>query len=211
MRNEIQRRRNLSYITVCRYTGNPERIGGHAASDERGAGAGKARSGGAYRRSAQGRKPPVFRKGRPGGGNHTQDHEAGDGSGKIYGLGHAVYTVSDPRARLLRKYAVDVAEEKGFMAELNLLSKVEELGVPVLMKEKNLDMPVCANVDLYTGLIYRMLGIPEELCTPLFAVARISGWCAHRIEEVLTGGRLMRPAYRASMIRLPYVDINDRT
>ena len=137
--------------------------------------------------------------------------EAGDGSGKIYGLGHAVYTVSDPRARLLRKYAVDVAEEKGFMAELNLLSKVEELGVPVLMKEKNLDMPVCANVDLYTGLIYRMLGIPEELCTPLFAVARISGWCAHRIEEVLTGGRLMRPAYRASMIRLPYVDINDRT
>ena len=136
--------------------------------------------------------------------------EAGDRSGKIYGLGHAVYTISDPRAGLLRKYAVDVAREKGCEDQLELLKKVEEYGIPILMEEKNMDMPICANVDLYSGLIYRMLGIPEELCTPLFAVARISGWCAHRIEEVMTGGRLMRPAYRASMIRVPYVDIKDR-
>ena len=136
--------------------------------------------------------------------------EAGDRSGKIYGLGHAVYTVSDPRAKLIRKYAVDVAKEKGYMEELELLEKVEEFGVPILMEEKQMDMPICANVDLYSGLIYKMLGIPEELCTPLFAVARISGWCAHRIEEVMTGGRLMRPAYRASMIRVPYIDIENR-
>ena len=136
--------------------------------------------------------------------------EAGDRSGKIYGLGHAVYTVSDPRAKLIRKYAVDVAKEKGYMEELELLEKVEEFGVPILMEEKEMDMPICANVDLYSGLIYKMLGIPEELCTPLFAVARISGWCAHRIEEVMTGGRLMRPAYRASMIRVPYIDIENR-
>lgn len=136
--------------------------------------------------------------------------QAGDKSGKIYGLGHAVYTMSDPRAHLIKKYAVDVASEKGCLDELRLLEKVEKCGIPVVMEAKNLDMPICANVDLYTGLVYKMLGIPEELCTPLFAIARIAGWCAHRTEEALTGGRIMRPAYRASMIRKPYVDIKDR-
>ena len=136
--------------------------------------------------------------------------EAGDKSGKIYGVGHAVYTISDPRARLIKKYATDVAREKGCFEELMLLEKVEKCGVPVVMEEKKLDLPICANVDLYTGLVYKMLGIPEDLCTPLFAIARIAGWCAHRIEEAATGGRIIRPAYRAALRRVPYVDIKDR-
>lgn len=136
--------------------------------------------------------------------------EAGDRTGKVYGIGHAVYTVSDPRAKLIKKYTAEVAEEKGYIDEFRLLEKVEECGVPVVMEEKDLVLPVCANVDLYTGLVYKMLGIPEDLCTPLFAIARISGWCAHRIEEVLTGGRIMRPAYKAGIIRVPYVALKDR-
>ena len=136
--------------------------------------------------------------------------EAGDRSGKIYGLGHAVYTISDPRAKLIKKYAAEVAEEKGFLEEFRLLEKIETLGVPAVMEEKNLILPICANVDLYTGMIYRMLGIPEDLCTPLFAIARIAGWCAHRMEEAATGDRLIRPAYRAAMRRVPYVPIEER-
>lgn len=136
--------------------------------------------------------------------------EAGDKSGKVYGLGHAVYTLSDPRAKLLKRYAVEVATEKGYLDELNLIMNIEKCGVPVIMEEKKMDIPICANVDLYTGMIYKMLGIPEELCTPLFAIARIAGWCAHRIEEATTGGRLYRPAYRAAVRKVPYVDIAHR-
>ena len=138
------------------------------------------------------------------------DGEAGDRSGKIYGMGHAVYTISDPRAVAIRKYARTLAEEKGYLDELELLESVERLGAPLLMERFHRTLPICANVDLYSGLVYQMLDIPQDLFTPLFAIARVSGWCAHRLEELLTGGRIMRPAYRSSMRYASYVPIEDR-
>lgn len=125
------------------------------------------------------------------------DKKAGDGSGKIYGLGHAVYTLSDPRAVLLKKYARAVCDAKGFGGEFAFMERIERQGVRLLYDRLGTRKRVCANVDFYSGLVYRMLGFPEELYTPLFAIARIAGWCAHRIEEALTGGRIIRPAYRA--------------
>ena len=136
--------------------------------------------------------------------------EAGDRSGKIFGLGHAVYTMSDPRAALIRQYAKDMAEQRGFGEDLALLETVERVGIPLVMERSGNKKPICANVDLYSGLVYRMLGIPQELYTPLFAIARIAGWCAHRIEEVMSGGRIMRPAYRTVMDYKPYVPIDER-
>ena len=139
------------------------------------------------------------------------DGEAGDRSGKLYGLGHAVYTMSDPRAVLLKKYARHMAQIKGYEAEFDLLQKVEELGIPLVQERRHSDTPMCANVDMYSGLIYQMLDIPPDLFTPLFAVARITGWCANRMEEVITGHRIMRPAYRAVTIRGHYVPMEERT
>jgi citrate synthase len=136
--------------------------------------------------------------------------EGGDGSGKIYGLGHAVYTMSDPRAVLIKKYAQGMAAEKGRLEEFRFMERVERLGIDLLMEKKKDGFPLCANVDFYSGFVYSMLGIPEELYTPLFAIARIAGWCAHRMEEVLTGGRIMRPAYRAAMERTEYIPIEQR-
>ena len=136
--------------------------------------------------------------------------EAGDKSGKIYGLGHAVYTISDPRAVLLKKYARHMAEIKGYDEDFQLLEKIEELGIPMIQNKTGSDMPMCANVDMYSGLVYTMLGIPEDVFTPLFASARIAGWCANRIEEVLTGNRIMRPAYRAVTIHNHYVPMQER-
>lgn len=130
--------------------------------------------------------------------------EGGDKSGKIYGLGHAVYTWSDPRCILLKRYAHKLAEEKGYMDEFLLMEKIEEIGIPLIMDYRKTEMPMCANVDMYSGLVYSMLGISEDLYTPLFATARIAGWCANRIEEVLTGNRIMRPAYRAVVKKVPY-------
>ena len=143
--------------------------------------------------------------------NKLLDGEAGDRSGKIYGLGHAVYTISDPRAELLRGYASEMAERKGRFDDFRLLEKIERLGVELLMERKHLSIPICANVDLYSGLVYSMLGIPQELFTPLFACARIAGWCAHRIEEVLTGNRLIRPGYRAAIRPRVYTPMSERT
>ncbi|MDR0951591.1 MAG: citrate synthase [Oscillospiraceae bacterium] len=137
--------------------------------------------------------------------NKIMDKQAGDRSGKIYGLGHAVYTVSDPRAVVLKKFSESVAVEKGFGDEFALMDRIERLGVKIIMERKNFSVPLCANVDMYSGLVYTMLGIPEELFTPLFAISRIAGWCAHRIEEVLTCGKIMRPAYRASFHEQTYV------
>lgn len=137
--------------------------------------------------------------------------EAGDGSGKIYGLGHAVYTVSDPRAVLLKKYAKHIAEIKGYGDDFQLLEKVEKYGIPMIQEQHHTDIPMCANVDMYSGLVYTMLGIPEDVFTPLFASARIAGWCANRIEEVVTCHRIMRPAYRAVVKRVHYDPIDERT
>ena len=136
--------------------------------------------------------------------------EVGDRSGKIYGLGHAVYTLSDPRAVLIKAYAGHLAEVKGFADDFELLEKVETIGAQLLQEKRRSDDPICANVDMYSGLVYHMLGIPQEVFTPLFATARIAGWCANRIEEVLTGNRIMRPAYRAVTIHNHYVPMLDR-
>ena len=136
--------------------------------------------------------------------------EAGDRSGKLYGLGHAVYTISDPRAELLKKYARHMAEIKGYADEFALLQKVEELGIPLLQERRRDDTPMCANVDMYSGLVYTMLGIPQDVFTPLFASARIAGWCANRMEELLTCSRIMRPAYRAVSIKGQYIPMEQR-
>ena len=133
----------------------------------------------------------------------------GDGSGLLYGMGHAVYTISDPRALILRENARELAYEKGFEDEFDLLCLVEKLGPEVFAQEKG-SKTVCANVDLYSGLIYKMLGISEDLFTPLFAISRIPGWCAHRIEEVVFANRIMRPAYKYLGVRQKYKTIEER-
>ncbi len=135
------------------------------------------------------------------------DGRAGDGSGKIYGLGHAVYTRSDARTVVIKQYAREMAREKGREEEMDFRERVERIGLELLAEKKG---ETCANVDFYSGFVYDMLGIPRELYTPLFAVARIAGWCAHRIEEVLTGGRIMRPAYRAVSEPSRYVPLAER-
>lgn len=138
------------------------------------------------------------------------DGEGFDRSGKIYGLGHAVYTMSDPRALLIKKYARELAEKWGRLDDFRLIENVERLGIDEIRRRKHSDKPMCANVDLYSGLVYDMLGIPRELFTPLFATARIAGWCAHRIEEVATCHRIMRPAYRATAKKLAYLPPEER-
>lgn len=136
--------------------------------------------------------------------------EAFDHSGKIYGMGHAVYTVSDPRALLLREKARNLAAEKGCLEEYNLYRMVEELAPGIIMDVHHSDKQICANVDLYSGFVYTMLNIPRELFTPLFAISRISGWSAHRIEELVAGGRIYRPAYKNVCERRAYIPIDER-
>jgi citrate synthase len=136
--------------------------------------------------------------------------EAYDGSGLLYGQGHAVYTKSDPRARLLRDKAAILAAEKGFTEEFDLYRRIERLVPAVFRKIKGLDKEICANVDFYSGFVYRMLGLPTELYTALFAVSRVAGWCAHRMEEIISGGRIIRPAYKCVQNRVPYVPLDAR-
>ena len=138
------------------------------------------------------------------------DGTVGDESGKIYGLGHAVHTVSDPRAVIIKKHARTLAADKGRLEELELMESVERIGIDLIMKRKHMNIPMCANVDMYSGLIYSMLGIPVELYTPLFAIARSAGWCAHRMEEALTGNRIMRPAYRSPVVKTDYIPMERR-
>ena len=122
--------------------------------------------------------------------------EAFDHSGLIYGMGHAVYTLSDPREKLLKSFAEKLAKEKGLENEFALYDRVERLAKEEIMTHRKMFKPVCANVDFYSGFVYTMLGIPEELFTPLFAIARIAGWSAHRLEELLNAGKIIRPAYK---------------
>jgi citrate synthase len=136
--------------------------------------------------------------------------EAGDGSGLIYGQGHAVYTRSDPRARLLRDKASILAAEKRLADEFNLYRLIERLAPAAFRKVKNSGKEICTNVDFYSGFVYRMLGIPRELYTPLFAVSRVAGWCAHRMEELISGGRIIRPAYKCVQKRLKYTPLDRR-
>ena len=138
------------------------------------------------------------------------DGSAGDGSGKIYGLGHAVYTMSDPRAVVIKHYAMSLAEQKGRADDLILMERIEQMGIEKIMARRSRRIAMCANIDMYSGLIYDMLGLPEDMYTPLFASARMAGWCAHRMEELATGKRIMRPAYRAALIRAPYIPVEER-
>src|SRR5574344_2014366 len=122
--------------------------------------------------------------------------EAFDHTGLIYGLGHAIYTINDPRATILRDHAAKLAKEKGLEDEYNLYKLIERLGPEVIYEKHGDEKKICVNVDFYSGFIYTMLNIPRELFTPLFAVSRIAGWSAHRIEEIVAGGRIYRPAYK---------------
>lgn len=136
--------------------------------------------------------------------------EAFDYSGKIYGMGHAVYTISDPRALLLREKARKLAEEKNCMEEYNLYRMVEGIAPEIIMEVHHSDKQICANVDLYSGFVYTMLNIPRELYTPIFAISRIAGWSAHRIEELVAGGRIYRPAYKNVCEERKYVPLDRR-
>ncbi len=138
------------------------------------------------------------------------NREAGDKSGLVYGMGHAVYTLSDPRQVILKREALKLAEEKGYGDEFKALDLIEKLTPEIFASEKNNNKKICANVDLYSGLIYQMLGIPEDLYTPLFAIARVAGWSAHRIEELISGNRVIRPAYKNMAIPKEYAPIDER-
>ncbi len=136
--------------------------------------------------------------------------EANDHSGLIYGMGHAVYTLSDPRAVILKENARKLAEGTEYEREFNLLELCEKLTPGLFEEVKGEAKIMCANIDMYSGLVYRMLGIPEELVTPLFAVSRMAGWCAHRFEELVTGRKIIRPAYKAVSKEKEYVPIAER-
>ncbi|MFA6710124.1 MAG: citrate/2-methylcitrate synthase [Candidatus Methanomethylophilaceae archaeon] len=139
------------------------------------------------------------------------DGKAFDGSGLIYGIGHAVYSKSDPRADILRRSVKDLANEKHREDELLLYSMVERISPELIMKKHESRKLMSANIDFYSGFIYSMLDIPQEMFTPIFAISRISGWCAHRIEELLSDSRIIRPTYNPIMPHREYTDLSDRT
>lgn len=136
--------------------------------------------------------------------------EAGDGTGLVYGIGHAIYTLSDPRAIILKEKARELAEKSGRTQDFLLYERIEKLTPGVFKEVKGYENVMCANVDLYSGFVYEMLNIPEELYTPLFAVSRVSGWCAHRIEEILGNQRIIRPAYRSVTQSRAYIPLSER-
>ena len=136
--------------------------------------------------------------------------EAFDNSGLIYGMGHAVYTLSDPRAVILKKNARELAKGTEFEKEFRLLETIEKLTPAIIRDVKGSDKTMCANVDMYSGLVYKMLGIPDDLFTPMFAVSRMAGWCAHRFEELVTGKRIIRPAYKSVMREKIYIPLEQR-
>lgn len=136
--------------------------------------------------------------------------EAFNRTGLIYGMGHAVYTINDPRATLLRDKAAKLAHEKGLEEEYNLYKMVEKFSPEILYNKHGDEKKICANVDLYSGFVYSMLNIPRELFTPIFAVSRIAGWSAHRIEEIVAGGKIYRPAYKNIFAERDYIPIEKR-
>ena len=136
--------------------------------------------------------------------------EAFDHAGLIYGMGHAVYTLSDPREKILKRFAQALAEEKGMTAEFQLYDKVESLAGKLIMEHRKLFKNVCANVDFYSGFVYSMLGIPEELFTPIFAIARMPGWSAHRLEELINANKIIRPAYKYVGHHTDFISFEER-
>ena len=136
--------------------------------------------------------------------------EAFDRSGLIYGMGHAVYSISDPRARIFKRFVARLSEEKHLTDEFNLLSSVENLAPGVIAEEKKIYKGVSANVDFYSGFAYKMLDLPPELYTPIFAIARLAGWSAHRLEELINAGKIIRPAYMSVAPEREYIKFKDR-
>lgn len=136
--------------------------------------------------------------------------KAFDQAGLIYGMGHAVYSLSDPRANIFKKFVKSLSEEKGRMEEFGLYSMVERLAAEIIADERKIYKGVSANIDFYSGFVYSMLDLPQELYTPIFAIARISGWSAHRIEELINAGKIIRPAYKSVAAKREYVSILDR-
>jgi len=136
--------------------------------------------------------------------------EAFDKSGLIYGMGHAVYSISDPRAVILKEYASKLALNKGVEDEFKLYSKIEKIAPEVIGKVRKIYKGVSANIDFYSGFVYKMLGIPPELYTPIFAISRVVGWSSHRIEEISNRGKIIRPAYKSVAQRRKYVKIDKR-
>jgi len=137
--------------------------------------------------------------------------EVFDKAGLIYGIGHAVYSLSDPRATILKQYAADLAKEKGLEAEYNFYTKVEALAPKVIGNIRQMYKGVSANVDFYSGFVYSMLDLPLELYTAIFAIARITGWSAHRIEELVNNGKIIRPAYKSVAKRQNYTPLDERS
>ena len=136
--------------------------------------------------------------------------EAFDKAGLIYGVGHAVYSISDPRATVFKRFVQSLSEEKGLDREFKLYTAVEKLAPQIIAKERKIYKGVSVNVDFYSGFVYDMLGLPQELYTPLFAIARIAGWSAHRIEELLNAGKIIRPAYKSVQPKRPYAPLEQR-
>lgn len=142
--------------------------------------------------------------------NALLNKEAFDKSGLIYGIGHAIYSISDPRAKVFKSFVKKLSEEKGLSKEYNLYETVERLAPEIISKKRKTYKGVSANIDFYSGFVYSMLGLPEELYTPIFAIARIVGWSAHRIEELINADKIIRPAYMNVSERKAYVEINER-
>lgn len=142
--------------------------------------------------------------------NDILDKKAFDNAGLIYGMGHAVYSISDPRAKIFKHYVELLVEEKGTEKEFELYNRVERLAPDIINSKRRTYKAISANIDFYSGFVYKMLGLPRELYTPLFAISRIAGWCAHRIEELVSNGKIIRPAYKNVIKHSNYVDIEQR-
>ncbi|MEG1964057.1 MAG: citrate synthase, partial [Clostridia bacterium] len=142
--------------------------------------------------------------------NDLLDRKAFDGSGLIYGMGHAVYTKSDPRAKVLKRFIKSLAEEKNLQKDYELYKQVERLAPEIINDKRKIYKGVSANIDFYSGFVYKMLDIPVELYTPIFAIARVVGWCSHRIEEIVNSGKIIRPAYIYTAEHLDYKPIAER-
>ncbi|MGN0588746.1 MAG: citrate/2-methylcitrate synthase, partial [Ruminiclostridium sp.] len=136
--------------------------------------------------------------------------QAFDNTGLVYGIGHAVYTKSDPRAVILKKYARELAIEKNRTEEYEFYERIERIAKEVIAEHRHLFKPICANVDFYSGFVYDMLCIPEELFTPIFAISRMSGWASHRLEEIINNGKIIRPAYKYVAEHLDYIPLEER-
>lgn len=142
--------------------------------------------------------------------NDILDKKAFDNAGLIYGMGHAVYSISDPRAKIFKHYVELLVEEKGTEKEFDLYNRVEKLAPEIINAKRKTYKAISANIDFYSGFVYKMLGLPRELYTPLFAISRVAGWCSHRIEELVSNGKIIRPAYKNVIKHAGYVDLDQR-